>query len=51
MTADNASTADTPRSPAPSPTPLLVIAWLWVALPLAYGVYELINTALQLFGK
>jgi hypothetical protein len=30
--------------------PLLVIAWLWVALPLAYGVYELIRKVIQLFS-
>lgn len=30
--------------------PLLVAAWLWVAVPLAYGVAELINTARQLFA-
>jgi hypothetical protein len=30
---------------------LLVVAWLWVAAPFAYGVYELINTAKKLFAK
>jgi hypothetical protein len=29
---------------------LLFIAWLWVALPLAYGVYELIRKVIQLFS-
>ncbi len=29
---------------------LLVIAWLWVALPLAYGLYELIRKVVQLFS-
>ena len=31
-------------------TPLLVLAWLWVAVPFAYGVYELIQKVAQLFG-
>jgi EamA domain-containing membrane protein RarD len=28
----------------------MVLAWLWVALPFAYGVYELIRKVVQLFG-
>ncbi|MGW7514076.1 MFS transporter small subunit [Streptomyces sp. NPDC054796] len=35
----------TPRSR----TPLAVGAWLWVGVPLAYGLYELIRKATQLF--
>ncbi|GLW10903.1 hypothetical protein Misp01_60310 [Microtetraspora sp. NBRC 13810] len=30
-------------------TGLMVLAWLWVGLPLAYGVYELILKLTQLF--
>ncbi|WP_425458439.1 MFS transporter small subunit [Amycolatopsis rhizosphaerae] len=30
---------------------LLALAWLWVGLPFAYGVYELILKVVQLFGK
>jgi hypothetical protein len=30
--------------------PLLVVAWLWVGLPFAYGVYELIRKVAQLFN-
>jgi hypothetical protein len=33
-----------------SRTWLMVLAWLWVALPFAYGVYELILKVVQLFG-
>ncbi|WP_326693135.1 MULTISPECIES: hypothetical protein [unclassified Streptomyces] len=33
----------------PSRTPLAVLAWLWVGLPLVYGLYELISKATQLF--
>ncbi|GII58663.1 hypothetical protein Pth03_70520 [Planotetraspora thailandica] len=31
-------------------TPLLILAWLWVGLPFAYGVYELILKLTQLFS-
>lgn len=31
-------------------TTLLVIAWVWVGVPFAYGVYELVRKATQLFG-
>ncbi|GAA1197286.1 hypothetical protein GCM10009654_62730 [Streptomyces hebeiensis] len=30
-------------------TGLIVFAWLWVGAPLAYGVYELVLKAAQLF--
>ncbi|WP_445954640.1 MFS transporter small subunit [Streptomyces sp. LNU-CPARS28] len=39
-----ASDRDLPRR-----RPLIVGAWLWVGLPLAYGVYELVHKAKQLF--
>ncbi|WP_436840274.1 MFS transporter small subunit [Streptomyces flavofungini] len=47
-------TQPTPPSPRPSETPprrrpLIVGAWLWVGLPLAYGLYELVHKAKQLF--
>jgi hypothetical protein len=29
--------------------PLMVVAWLWVGIPFAYGVYELIRKVVQLF--
>jgi hypothetical protein len=28
---------------------LMVVAWLWVALPFAYGLYQLIVKVTQLF--
>ncbi|MFJ4716729.1 hypothetical protein [Streptomyces sp. NPDC088785] len=28
---------------------LVVVAWLWVGAPLAYGLYELVQKATQLF--
>jgi hypothetical protein len=33
-----------------SRTWLMAVAWLWVGLPFAYGVYELILKVIQLFG-
>ncbi|WP_330172742.1 hypothetical protein OG875_03560 [Streptomyces sp. NBC_01498] len=30
-------------------TALTVFAWFWVGLPLAYGLYELVRKATQLF--
>ncbi|NGO69862.1 MFS transporter small subunit [Streptomyces boncukensis] len=45
-----------PRSSTPADargprrrTALTVLVWLWVGLPLAYGLYELIDKATQLF--
>ncbi|MEW2063480.1 hypothetical protein AB0899_22410 [Streptomyces sp. NPDC007002] len=29
--------------------PLIAFTWLWVGTPLAYGLYELIRKAAQLF--
>ncbi|MFD4172621.1 MULTISPECIES: MFS transporter small subunit [Streptomyces] len=29
--------------------PLIALTWLWVGAPLAYGLYELIRKATQLF--
>ncbi|GGY48029.1 hypothetical protein OH797_34450 [Streptomyces anulatus] len=29
--------------------PLIVVTWLWVGAPLAYGLYELVRKATQLF--
>ncbi|WP_306332116.1 hypothetical protein [Streptomyces sp. KL109B] len=38
----------TPDSP-PRRRGLITVAWLWVGLPLAYGLYELVQKATQLF--
>ncbi|GHI03029.1 MFS transporter small subunit [Streptomyces cellostaticus] len=38
-----------PRPTGGTPAGLIVLAWLWVAAPLAYGVYELVQKARQLF--
>lgn len=29
---------------------LMALAWLWVGVPFAYGVYELIRQVIKLFG-
>ncbi|WP_443054508.1 MFS transporter small subunit [Streptomyces sp. NBC_00683] len=29
--------------------PLMVLVWLWVAVPFGYGLYELARKATQLF--
>jgi hypothetical protein len=31
-------------------TPLMVLAWAWVAVPFGYGIYELIQKVTQLFN-
>lgn len=41
-------TAD--RASAPNHTPRLVVSWLIVGLPLAYGIYQTISKILPLFG-
>ncbi|CAL9284884.1 MFS transporter small subunit [Streptomyces pseudogriseolus] len=38
-----------PSQPEPSRRALIAFAWLWVGLPLAYGLYELVRKATQLF--
>ncbi|MFF5563697.1 hypothetical protein ACFY7Z_16595 [Streptomyces sp. NPDC012623] len=35
----------------PNRAGLVVFAWLWVGIPLAYGVYELVLKAAQLFTR
>ncbi|MFF3749032.1 hypothetical protein ACFYYH_01005 [Streptomyces sp. NPDC002018] len=52
MTVPPSNSSTTPESgPAGAPrrSGLIVFAWLWVGLPLAYGVYELVLKAKQLF--
>jgi hypothetical protein len=51
MTTHENSTPGAPAAAAadPPPTALFVLAWLWVGVPMAYGLYELILKAVQLF--
>ncbi len=41
--------SETSSPPEPRRRGLILFAWLWVGLPLAYGVYELVRKATQLF--
>ncbi|MGW6911676.1 MFS transporter small subunit [Streptomyces sp. NPDC054940] len=36
-------------SSPPSRRGLIAFAWVWVGVPLTYGVYELVQKATQLF--
>ncbi|WP_267913069.1 MULTISPECIES: hypothetical protein [Streptomyces] len=36
-------------SSPPDRRPLIAFAWLWVLIPLGYGIYELVRKATQLF--
>ncbi len=38
-----------PSQPERSRRALIAFSWLWVGLPLAYGLYELVRKATQLF--
>jgi len=40
------TTQDAPRSYRA----ITAVAWLWVGVPFAYGLYELARKVLQLFG-
>lgn len=42
--------SDNEQTAGPSTTPLLVLGWLWVSLPFAYGLYQLILRVIPLFG-
>ncbi|MEV3860913.1 hypothetical protein AB0J38_42215 [Streptomyces sp. NPDC050095] len=43
------STPPTTVSSPPRRRGLIAVAWLWVGAPLAYGLYELVQKATQLF--
>lgn len=45
MTSESAATGQEPTQHLP----VMIFAWAWVALPFAYGVYELIRKVTQLF--
>jgi len=38
-----------PDGPVSDRRPLIAFAWVWVGAPLAYGLYELVQKATQLF--
>jgi hypothetical protein len=37
-------------SPTTDRRPLAVLAWIWVGVPFAYGLYELVQKASKLFS-
>ncbi len=43
-------TGNTAAAERPTSTLLVVLAWLLVGVPLAYGLYETLLTALKLLG-
>jgi hypothetical protein len=45
----SASTHDA-QQPSRTPTGLIAFAWTLVGVPLAYGLYQTIKTAADLFG-
>jgi hypothetical protein len=45
VTGESAATGQEPARHLP----VMVLAWAWVVLPFAYGVYELIRKVTQLF--
>jgi hypothetical protein len=49
MTNGERGTTDGGEGVAASSRGLAAVAWLWVGLPLLYGLYELIQEAAQLF--
>ena len=49
MTTGENGTPQTPATAAAPPAALFAFTWLWVGVPMAYGLYELILKAVQLF--
>ncbi|MFD5630862.1 hypothetical protein [Streptomyces sp. NPDC127072] len=49
MSSSPPDTADGTPGGTPDRRPLIAFAWLWVGAPLAYGLYELVQKATQLF--
>ncbi|WP_264072746.1 MFS transporter small subunit [Mycobacterium palustre] len=41
---------DPTTTAAPVRPGVIALAWLWVAVPFAYGVWELLSKVTQLFG-
>ncbi|SDJ52109.1 MFS transporter small subunit [Streptomyces indicus] len=49
MTPPSSSSPPEPGAGAPDRRALIAFAWLWVLIPLGYGLYELVRKATQLF--
>jgi hypothetical protein len=44
-----ASSSDRQQQPSHTPTGLVAVAWALVGVPLAYGLFQTIRTAITLF--
>lgn len=42
--------ADTGAGRAPAVVPLMIVGWVWVSVPFAYGLYRLLIKIPDLFG-
>ncbi|MFE9925238.1 hypothetical protein ACFYQA_27785 [Streptomyces sp. NPDC005774] len=49
MSGENSTSPPDAAAAGPDRRGLIVFAWLWVGVPLAYGLYELVRKATQLF--
>ncbi|MFE7814775.1 hypothetical protein [Streptomyces sp. NBRC 110035] len=49
MSGENSASPPDPATAGPGRRGLTFFAWLWVGVPLAYGLYELVRKATQLF--
>ncbi|WP_171904116.1 MFS transporter small subunit [Streptomyces abyssalis] len=50
-TGENSTPGAAAQAAAPGgpPTALFALAWLWVGVPMAYGIYELVLKVTKLF--
>jgi len=49
-TENTGESGNTEAAERPTPTMLVVLAWLLVGVPLAYGLYETLLEAMKLLG-
>jgi hypothetical protein len=42
--------SEAPATPGAGNTLLLIVSWLWVGVPLAWGVLQTLRTSMALFG-
>jgi hypothetical protein len=46
----SSATSDRDTTEHPTPMGLIAVAWTLVGIPLAYGLFQTVKTALTLFG-
>ncbi|GGL10201.1 MFS transporter small subunit [Streptomyces flaveus] len=49
MSTSDSSPPSAPAGTSPGRRGLIAFSWVWVGAPLAYGLYELVRKATQLF--